>query len=187
MKAVRLAAIIAAALVLTALSCSVGVACAQEIGAPIVTSAQLVEHPDRWDGRRVSFTGEAIGSAMSRGSVAWLHLNDDAYGLESGSGAVMRSGYNSGHAVLVPTALAREVSVFGSYRARGDLVRVEGVFRSAAPEHGGDMIIEADTLEVLRAGQPLERPVPAWKLVAVVVLSITTGAALAARRAMRSG
>ncbi len=37
--------------------------------------------PSDWDGRIVGFTGEAIGEAMRRGTMAWIHLNDDAYGL----------------------------------------------------------------------------------------------------------
>ena len=46
----------------------------------------------------VSFTGEAIGEAMRRGTGAWIHLNDDAYGLaETGR----LSGANSGIGVWV--------------------------------------------------------------------------------------
>lgn len=160
------------------LSWPAGAAAVATTSAPAVDSAELVEHPDRWDGQRVSFTGEAVGSAMDRGREAWLHVNDDAYGLETGAKALTRAGYNSGHAVLVPTALAQKVTRFGSYKERGDIVRVEGVFRSASPEHGGDMIIEADTLEIVRAGQSLERRVPAWKLLAVAALVLTTGMSL---------
>jgi len=144
---------------------------------PAVTSVELVEQPERWDGKRVSFTGEAVGSAMRRGELTWLHLNDDAYGLATGSRPVFLEGYNSGHAVTVPSALAQRIEHFGSYSQRGDLVRIEGVFRSAAPEHGGDMLIEADALVVERAGEALERPVGRGKAVALAVLAVAAGAA----------
>jgi hypothetical protein len=39
-----------------------------------VDSAALVENANLWDKRIVTFTGEAIGEAMIRGQMAWIHL-----------------------------------------------------------------------------------------------------------------
>ena len=44
-----------------------------------VNSASLVENASAWNGHVVTFKGEAIGEAMVRGKMAWIHLNDDAY------------------------------------------------------------------------------------------------------------
>ena len=57
----------------------------------------------------VSFTGEAIGEAMRRGTGAWIHLNDDAYGLEE-TGKL--SGTNSGIGVWVASGNVRLVVDF---------------------------------------------------------------------------
>lgn len=183
----RLIAFAAVAMVCAAVALAAPVAAVAASGgtAPAVTSGELVEHPERWDGQRVSFTGEAIGSAMRRGEITWLHLNDDAYGLATGSRPVLLAGYNSGHAVIVPSQLARKVERFGAYSQRGDLVRIEGVFRSAAPEHGGDMLIEADTLEIVSAGEVLERPVGRSKVMALAVLALAAGAAYVAMTVRR--
>ena len=44
-----------------------------------VASEALIENAPVWDGRIVSFAGEAVGEAMIRGDHAWLHVNDDDY------------------------------------------------------------------------------------------------------------
>ncbi len=149
---------------------------------PLVSSTELVEEADYWDGREVTFEGEAIGDVMVRGSDAWLHLNDDAYAELPIPAGARPQGYNSGHAVFLPAAEARKVTVFGSYRARGDIVRVTGTFKAADPEHGGDMHIAATTLELLEPGFPIERTVPRWKLLLLASLVPVAGASYVAFR-----
>lgn len=39
-----------------------------------VNSASVVENANAWNGRIITFTGEAIGDAMARGKMAWIHL-----------------------------------------------------------------------------------------------------------------
>lgn len=154
------------ALTLAALSCAVlasntSLALASP---PSVSSGELVENAARWDGERIVFEGEAIGDAMVRGADAWLHVNDDAYAeLPIPAGGAPR-GYNSGHAILAPASEAEKVTAFGSYRTRGDIVRVTGVFRAADPRHGGDMLIEAESVELLESGFAIRREIPRWKL-----------------------
>lgn len=120
-----------------------------------VTSAALVENADAWNGRVVSFTGEAIGERMVRGAWAWIHLNDDAYMWRSIEEGANFGGYNSGHSVWLAAGLARTVGTFGDYKHAGDVVRVVGEFHAACPEHGGDMDIHATRLEVVRSGRPV--------------------------------
>ena len=166
-------------LVLAAMLCLLVAApaiCAASDVTP-VSSATLVEEQARWDGKRVRFTGEVIGSAMIRGDVAWLHINDDPYGLSEPNQMVSLKGFNSGQAVLVPASFIDKIERFGSYDQRGDLLLVEGVFHAADSRYGGDMLIEADALTVLRPGQDLDHPVPSWKLGLVAGLLVTTGLA----------
>ncbi len=143
--------------------------------AAAISSSELVEEAEQWDGERVVFEGEAIGDVMVRGEQAWLHVNDDAYAELPIPAGASPQGYNSGHAVLAPAVEAQRVTTFGSYRARGDIVRVTGIFRAADPRHGGDMLIEAERIEVLEQGFVIEHAVPRWKLALLAVFATLAG------------
>jgi len=117
-----------------------------------VASAALIENASTWDGRSISFAGEAVGEAMTRGGQAWLHINDDAYQTRDLEEGRPRAGYNSGQAIWAPAELARRVRRFGDYRNEGDAVRVSGEFHAACRAHGGDMDIHATDLEIVREG-----------------------------------
>ncbi|MGB4582270.1 MAG: DNA-binding protein [Coriobacteriia bacterium] len=129
-----------------------------------VSSGELVERPKDFDGDTVIFTGEAIGEAMVRGDMAWLHLNDDAYMEHNVEDGADLDGYNSGHAVWIDADLAAQVTSFGDYDDQGDIVTVTGVFNAACLEHGGDMDIHAVSLEILEAGHPVDDPVSGGKV-----------------------
>ena len=128
------------------------------------SSTDLVEEPLRWDERTVTFEGEAIGEAMVRGDMAWLHINDDGYYLknvEEGSGL---HGYNTGMPVWLPADLARQVEVFGDYKHEGEVVEVRGTFNAACSVHGGDMDIHATELVRVRPGHDVVDQVRPWKI-----------------------
>lgn len=117
-----------------------------------VASTALVENAAGWNGRIISFKGEAIGERMVRGGMAWIHLNDDAYmekSMEAGAGS---EGYNSGQAIWLPTDLTRRIRFFGDYKTQGDHVRITGIFYAACAEHGGDMDIHATDLTLIALG-----------------------------------
>jgi len=120
-----------------------------------VNSASLVENANAWNGRVIMFTGEAIGEAMVRGKMAWVHLNDDAYMWKNIEEGAKLGGYNSGHAVWVSTHLSGRIRYFGDFKHEGDVVKVTGKFYAACPEHGGDMDIHASTLQIVRVGHPV--------------------------------
>lgn len=120
-----------------------------------VDSAALVDNANAWNGRTITFTGEAIGEQMIRGDMAWIHINDDAYAKRNIEEGAAFAGYNSGHAIWLPAELARQIRFFGDYRHAGDIVTVTGVFHAADPEHGGDMDIHAISLRIVRPGHPV--------------------------------
>ena len=117
-----------------------------------VASAALIENAPLWDGRIVSFAGEAVGEAMIRGDHAWLHVNDDGYQARKPGEGRPLAGYNTGQAIWVPLEAAHRVRLFGGYRHKGDTVRVTGEFHAACREHGGDMDVHATGLEIVREG-----------------------------------
>lgn len=139
------------------------------------SSGGLVDAPKEWDGKTVSFTGEAIGEAMVRGDKAWVHLNDDAYYLKNVEEGAHLGGYNSGMAVWLDASFAREIRLFGDYKHEGDVVKVSGTFNAACAEHGGDMDIHATSLEVLTGGRDAQDPVKRGKAILAGILALIAG------------
>ncbi len=140
-------------------------------GNPCPGSTALVEDANEWDGRIIAFTGEAVGEAMRRGDMAWIHLNDDPYGLEETVGL---SGFNSGIGVWIETGLASRIVVFGGYGRHGDVVEITGVFHAACPAHGGDLDIHADSLRIVRAGHDTSNPVSSSRALAAIIMAAST-------------
>jgi hypothetical protein len=140
--------------------------------APLVSSGQLVVEANAWDGKAVSYTGEAITQAMHRGDHAWVHVNDDAYHLKNVEEGAPLGGQNSGQAVWLPSALADQIRVYGDYTHQGDVVEVVGTFNAACPEHGGDMDIHATDLRLISPGRRAADPVRPWKAYFAFGLSV---------------
>ena len=147
-----------------------------------VNSASLVENANLWNGRMITFKGEAIGECMVRGKMAWIHLNDDAYMEKNIEEGAALGGYNSGHAVWVSAEMARKIRFFGDFKHDGDIVKVVGVFNAACREHGGDMDIHASSMEILRVGHPVPHIVNKHRALVAVLLFFFAGGLYGVRR-----
>lgn len=156
------------------------IGCPAEATAADVSSTTLIEKSAAYDGRTVTFTGEAVGEAMVRGDEVWLHLNDDDYADGSIATGAAPQGYNSGIAVVADTEDARVVTVFGDYRHQGDTVRISGVFNAACPEHGGDMDVHADEISVVRAGTTLSHAPETSSFVLLAIAFVAAASAVGA-------
>ncbi len=129
-----------------------------------------------WNGKTVTFHGEAIGEVMVRDSYAWIHLNDDAYMERNVEEGAKLGGYNSGMAVWISADLTKQIDTYGDYKHEGSIVEIEGVFNAACKEHGGDMDIHATGLRILRAGHVVDDPVQPWKVwLALALIAIAVG------------
>jgi hypothetical protein len=124
-----------------------------------VNSASLVDNANAWNGRVITFKGEAIGEAMVRGRMAWIHLNDDAYKEKNIEEGAKLDGSNSGQAVWISDDLALKIRFFGDFKHAGDVVKIGGTFNAACLQHGGDMDIHASTLEIVRVGHPVHHAI----------------------------
>ncbi len=172
------------AMILLCMLAAVSAVSAQSAEPPSPGSTTLVEDAKDWNGRTVSFTGEAIGEAMRRGTMAWIHLNDDAYGLADEAGTKL-SGFNGGIAVWVDARLASRIAFFGDYTHHGDVVEVTGIFYAACPQHGGDMDVHADSLRIARTGHGVARPIGRPRLFAAGMLAALTAFLFLARAILR--
>lgn len=161
----RAHAFMMAAIASAALAAPVSAAPAMAIRA--VSAIDMIERAALLDGSKVVFTGEAIGQVMQRGSMAWVNVGDSG-------GAI---------GVWMDAETAAAIRTLGSYRFRGDELRVTGTYSRACGEHGGDMDIHADLVEILRPGERTAHPLDAARLVAAVIASLAAATALFLLRA----
>lgn len=140
--------------------------------AKTVSSTELIEKCQFYNGKEVIFQGEVIGDIMLRGENAWIYLNDDSYSSKGSEETPKLKGYNSGQSIWCKTSQIKSIKHKGDYNYIGDTVRVSGIFHRACPEHGGDMDIHAQKLTVVKAGYEVKHPLNVNKLSLAIFLSI---------------
>lgn len=132
--------------------------------------ADLIENTLELDGQTVEIGGEAIGDILMRGQSGWANILDQ--------GAAI--------GVWATSDQLQKTKWLGSYKQRGDTVRVVGVFHRACSEHGGEPDIHATELTITAAGGSTYRPVERAKvLTAVVLVPATLAVVQFSRRANR--
>ncbi len=144
--------------------------CVSPASAKTISSSELIEKNRFYDGKTISFQGEVVGDVMVRGENAWIHLNDDRYGSENVEEGSKLEGYNSGHAVWCRASDVESIEYVGDYKNSGDVVEVNGVFNRACAEHGGDMDIHADGVELVRRGHAVSHPFNAQRALIALIL-----------------
>ncbi len=139
--------------------------------AGLVDSATLISKARHYNARIVTYRGEVVGDIMARDAGVWLNINDDDYSRQGQEFKL--AGYNQGLSVLAPQGTEKQVTRAGNYAWRGDYVEVTGVFHRSSPKHGGEMFIQASSVEVIKPGFRLvTAPTGKRVLAAAVLLSI---------------
>lgn len=121
----------------------------------IFSSEELIERPAHFDGVRVTIRGEVVGEILRRRNSAWLLVNDDIYSSKPLHVYQLMAGGNSGISVHCEEWMIKDIEYVGSYRYTGDTVEVRGTFYRSNPEYGGDLMIEAEQVTVVRRGFPI--------------------------------
>jgi len=101
-----------------------------------VSSTELIRNAKQYDGQTVTYEGEVIGDIMVRGEFAWVNINDGATAI----------------GIWMDKDLAKEIVYEGQYSAQGDIVLVGGTFHRACKEHGGDLDIHGQSLQITQRG-----------------------------------
>jgi hypothetical protein len=105
--------------------------------AQSLSSRELIDNAKKYDTGRVTFEGEVIGDVMCRGQYCWVNIND-------GKAAI---------GVWMPKDYAQKINYRGSYKQRGDWLRINGIFNRACPQHSGQLDIHAQEVEQIKKGK----------------------------------
>ncbi|MBW3604250.1 MAG: hypothetical protein KY460_04910 [Actinobacteria bacterium] len=142
-----------------------------------VTSNELYDCPQTYDGQRVVYVGEVVGDLLARDAGVWTQLNDDVYAGDVGPLPAHRDyrGGNAGVGVLLPHELADQVSYVGGPQTRGDLFEVRGVFHRVDAS-GEVAVIRADTGQMVReGGSNPDPPLTDRRVAALVAMVVAIG------------
>lgn len=111
--------------------------------AQAVSSAELINNAEQYDGKTVTYQGEAVGDIMIRKDHAWVNLNDG----------------NAAIGVWMKQADIADIAYLGSYYVKGDIVGVIGIFHRSCPEHGGDLDIHAQQIKKVIRGESFPKKI----------------------------
>lgn len=104
--------------------------------AEIISSAELLRHPKEYDKKRIIYQGEVIGDIMERKDFVWINLHD-------GYAAI---------GVFIKKETLPSIKFLGSYKVKGDILEVEGIFNASCLEHGGDIDIHGERVKIIKEG-----------------------------------
>ncbi|MFA5388701.1 MAG: DNA-binding protein [Candidatus Omnitrophota bacterium] len=105
-----------------------------------VSSADLINNAKEYDGKEIVYQGEVIGDVMARKEFAWINVNDGANAI----------------GIWLAKDLVKVIAYTGSYKSRGDIVEIKGIFHRSCIEHGGDLDIHAAELRKAKEGALME-------------------------------
>lgn len=149
-----------------------------------VSSTDLLNCPDAYDGRLVRYTGEAVGELLRRRTHAWVQLNDDVYSTPGGT-LPQRDDYagaNSGIGARLPRDAAEEITTVGGPHRHGDTVTVEGRFHRSMPATADAMAIEAEQVERVATGEPVRDPLLSDRRLVALALAVLAAVMVAGER-----
>lgn len=119
-----------------------------------VTFGKLIEKATLIDGSVIKVRGEIIGDIMRRPEGAWINVHDGTAAL----------------GIWLTPEQGKLVKRGGDYNWRGEKVAVIGTFNKSCAQHGGDMDIHAQHIEVTEEARSIRHPFQVSKLIWLAVL-----------------
>ncbi len=124
--------------------------------AQTISSTELINNAKDHNGTIVAYKGEIIGDIMLRGGYAWINVNDEKNAI----------------GIWIKKGLIQNILYTGSYKAKGDLVEITGVFNRSCIEHGGDLDIHAKSIKIISSGNQVSHAIDATKIIFASALFI---------------
>lgn len=152
-----------------------------------VRSGAVVSCPDNFDpdsagGPPVEFVGEVVGDVLVREAGAWVLMNDDAYGLETGPlpAAGQFAGTNTGVSVWLPDTVVNTGELTaGRPGRRGDVLRVTGSIHRVDAADGGGLTLRASAASTIADAQPAPVPIHGRQVTVAGLVAAVAAAAVA--------
>lgn len=142
-----------------------------------VSSNDLFDCPQAYDGQRVVYRGEVVGALLRRSIGVWVQLNDDVYAELLGPLPAHRDyrGGNAGVGVLLPAEAADRIRFVGGPHTRGDVLEIQGTFNRVDPT-GEVAVIRAETGRRTADGGPFaDPPLTDRRIAALCALVLAAG------------
>ena len=119
-----------------------------------VTSNQLYDCPENYDGLTVRYRGEAVGAVLERAGGSWVQLNDDVYAELRGPLPAHRDyrGGNAGVGTFMPPDVADDIEWLGGPETQGDVLEVVGTFERVDPRSAEVAVIDVESATFARRG-----------------------------------
>lgn len=114
----------------------------------------LINSANSYDNQMVTVEGEAIGEALERGNYAWVNIND-------GTNAI---------GIWMKISDAKAIEYFGDNKHIGDILEITGVFTRNCSEHGGDVDIHLNSMEIVKKGYVVNDEISSTKAIAAAIL-----------------
>jgi len=115
----------------------------------------LIENAKELDGKEVTVQGEAIGERMDRGDYSWVNIND-------GTNAI---------GLWIEKSEAEKITCYGTYKFKGDMVHVTGIFYRACSEHGGEADLHGGSVVIAEEGYYVAEKIPFLKKISTAALA----------------
>ena len=120
----------------------------------ITSVSELIDNGREYNSKVINIQGEAIGELLERGEYSFVNIND-------GTSAI---------GIYLKTTDGEMIKYYGNYHNIGDSVRVTGVFNRACKEHGGDMDIHCDSMQIVSNGYESTHNISKRKIIFIIVL-----------------
>lgn len=117
--------------------------------------SELVEKGKKLDGTTVTIQGEAIGEPLQRGEYTWVNIGDS----------------NMALGVWMKKNDADKILVYGNSKYKGDIIKITGKFNRTCKEHGGDMDLHEERMNVVKMGHRSNEKVNKNKEIAAILLT----------------
>jgi len=122
--------------------------------AQIISSKELLGRQEFFDGKEITYEGEIIGEMMCRKGGCWLNVKDRDLAI----------------GVWVPSEIKFIPKYTGSYKYRGDEIRVKGRFNRSCKEHLGETDIHAEEITLIKEGKVIPQRLIRYKLNLVMII-----------------
>jgi len=124
------------------------------IYAQNVSSKELFNKQEFFDGKEIIYRGRIIGEMMCRDKGCWLNVKDEDFAI----------------GIWVPSEISFIPKYTTSYKYQGDEIEVRGIFNRRCKQHLGEADIHAQEITLIREGSEVEHRLSENKRILAIII-----------------